>query len=1050
MLPQYAVSNRVVVGFGVLLTVLGGIWAYSTLGRLEDPEFAVKTALVATLYPGASAPEVEERVTDVVERAAQQIKGLKGVRSISKPGVSFVFVDLQEQIRAEEMPTNWQELRNKMSTLKTALPLEALPPIVKDDFGDVFGCVFALTADGYSDAELVDRAKELQKELLLVDQVRRVELWGLPEERIEVEISRARMAELNVRPAALLLALQSQNLTADSGALKSGGNKIRVAPNGRFESVEEIENLLISDGTGAALAGIAFELAEDSPLEGFASRIDEIKGEGARQIRLKDVATVRRVSNDEPSQIMRADGTRAVAIALSPIPNGNVLKMGEGVRAKLAEISANLPVGFEISDVAYQPDNVQVSIRAFTKNLYEAIIIVTAVVMLTMGWRSGILITSSLLIVILGTFCVLKPLGVDLQRTSLGALIVALGILVDDAVVVGDLILVRMQRGVDRKTACVDGARRASKQLLGATIVGALAFWPIYLSPNMTGEYAGSLFIVVGVSLMISWFVAMLQTPVAYYLFVREPKKKDASQPEKDPHSGPVYRLYRGALETALRNKTLVFVLLIGAFAAACVGFTRVPQIFFPRAQRTQFMLDFWEPEGTSIQKVADDLRGVEEYLRRQDGVVGVASFIGAGPPRFYLPYEPELPNSNYAQVVVNVDSLDRVSELIEPAERWIAARFPEANVRAQRFALGPTTKSEIEARFSGPDPDVLRRLADEAKAILRAEPTAKFVRDDWRQSIPVWAPDYSQAKGRQALASRGDALFALRWATKGISAGTFSDGENKLPIVLRAAEDDRNDSEILKNAPVWGGGPKSVPLSQVSDAVGVRWEPGVICRRDRVPTITVGVDPNVGDWSTLLKKIKPEIENIALPPGYSLEWGGQAERSKEATTALAAETPIAFVAMALIVVALFNGLRQPLIILATFPLAAIGVTFGLLILDKPFGFMALVGAMSLLGMTVRNGVVLMDQIDEEIEKGESPYDAIVDASVERMRPVTVAAATVVVGMIPLLRDPLFDSMATAIMFGLIFATVLTLFVVPIFYAILFRAKSPKRRRKTS
>ncbi|MBQ4204345.1 MAG: efflux RND transporter permease subunit, partial [Thermoguttaceae bacterium] len=558
---------------------------------------------------------------------------------ISKPGISFVFVDLQEKIRSDEMPERWQDLRNKMSTVKAQLPVEASPPIVKDDFGDVYGCVFALTAEGFSDAELIARAKELQKELLLVDQVRRVELWGLPEERVEVEISRARMAELNVLPAEILLTLQSQNLSTDAGSLNVDGAKIRVAPTGRFESIEEIENLMIPDGSRAAITNLAVEAFQDPPLAAIVSRADEKEGEGRRQIRLKDVATVRRVSNDEPSQIMRSNGERAVAIAVSPAPNGNVLKMGEEVGATLERAKANMPVGFEIRNVSYQPDSVRVSIKAFTKNLYEAIVIVTLVVMLAMGWKSGILITSSLLIVILGTFCVLKALGVDLQRTSLGSLIVALGILVDDAVVVGDLILVRMQRGMERKEACIDGARRAAYQLLGATIVGALAFWPIYLSPNMTGEYAGSLFIVVGTSLAISWFVAMLQTPVVYYWFVKEKRAEDG----KDPHGGPVYRAYRKSLEVALRFRVLALVFLAVALAAACFEFKRIPQIFFPRAQRAQFMIDFWEPEGTSIQRVSEDLRAVEEHLLAQEGVVGATSFIGAGPPRFYLPYEPEI-----------------------------------------------------------------------------------------------------------------------------------------------------------------------------------------------------------------------------------------------------------------------------------------------------------------------------------------------------------------------------------------------------------------------
>lgn len=1037
MLPKYAVHHRVVVGFCVALIVAAGIWSYVTMGRLEDPEFSVKTAVVVTLYPGASANEVAEQVTNVVERAAQQIKGLDTVRSVSKPGVSLVLVDLDPAFPSKDMPTAWQELRNKVQLASFELPVEALPPIVNDDFGEVYGIVFALSGDGFSDAELRDRAKELQKEFLKVDQVRRVELWGLPEERIEVEISQARMADLKIHPLAVYLALATQNFKTGSGDMSISGEKIRIAPSGSFESLDEIRDLVLPDGIDFSKA--ASDLADGAKLESILARAASGHGAGTRQIRLGDIATVRRVVAEEPSSLMRSNGRRAVAIALSPVPKGDVILMGEQVRRRAEEIMRDYPAGFQLDVVSYQPDNVNVSIHAFTKNLYEAIIIVTLVVMIAMGWRSGLLITSSLLIVMLGTICVLKPMGFVLQRVTLGAFIIALGILVDDAVVVGDLILVRMQRGMDRAEACVEGARRAAHQLLGATIVGALAFLPIWLSPDITGEYAGGIFVVLAISLMISWIVAMMQTPVVYYLFVKGNAKENAA----DPHAGPVFRAYRAALEWTLRHKTVVLLVLCGSMAMAMVGFTRIPQIFFPRASRTQFMVDYWLPEGASIHSVSNDLRGIEKYLLQQEGVTNVASFIGGGPPRFYLPYEPELPNSSYGQLVVNVDSLASVDRLLQPAEDWIRENYPQAEVRAQRFALGPTTKQEVEVRFSGPDENVLRDLAARAEEIFRNEPSAKFVRNDWRQKIPTWAPEFSQVKGARAHISRAQMQAALRWATHGLPAATYSDGENILKIMVRAARSERNSTEALQSTPVWGLGLTPVPLEQVADKTPVRWENGIVHRRDRFPTFTVGADANHVQWATLMNKVRPAIEAIPLPDGYSVEWGGQFEKSVRAQSLMLGKLPVALIFMAIIVVVLFNGLRQPLIIVLTFPLATIGITLGLMLLDKPFGFMALIGAMSLLGMMVRNGVVLMDQIDEELAKGDDPYHAIVDASVERMRPVTVAAMTVIVGMIPLLKDPLFDSMATAIMFGLIFATILTLFFVPILYMVFFRVKAP-------
>ena len=523
-------------------------------------------------------------------------------------------------------------------------------------------------------------------------------------------------------------------------------------------------------------------------------------------------------------------------------------------------------------------------------------------------------------------------------------------------------------------------------------------------------------------------------------MFVRGTPKDNAS----DPHAGPVYRAYRRSLIFAMKNKTALLLLLLAALSAAIYGFTKIPQIFFPRATRTQFIVDYWLPEGSSIHSVQKDLSEIEKYLLQQEGVINVATFIGSGPPRFYLPYEPELPDSAYGQIVVNVDSIETVDRLIQPAESWILDHFPQAQARAQRFALGPTTKLEVEARFSGPDPDVLRHLANQAKEIFRREPTAKFVRDDWRQKIPTLEPEFSQSKGTRAGISRAQMLTALRRTTIGLPAALYGDGENLLKIVVRGNESERHHSDILKNTPVWGASTHSVPLESVADDMGIVWENGLVARLNRFPTVTVGADANGVQWATLLKTVRPAIESIERPEGYHLEWGGQYEKSIEAQNRMMSKLPIALVFMAVIVVALFNGLRQPLIIMLTFPLATIGITVGLLLFQKPFGFMALIGAMSLLGMMVRNGVVLMDQIDEELAKGDDPFHAIVDASVERMRPVTVAAMTVIVGMIPLLQDTLFDSMATAIMFGLIFATVLTLYVVPILYMILFRVKVPK------
>ena len=1039
MLSKYAINHRNVVVFCVVLIILGGIYSYFSMGRLEDPEFAVKTAVVATMYPGASAEQVQNEVTDKVERIVQRLQGLDHIRSISKPGQSIVFVDIKSNVPTNKLPQIWQNLRNKLSTAKLTLPAEAMAPIVIDDFGDVYGIVIALSSNDYPASELRDKAKLLQKELQLVNQVGRVELWGDQKEIIEIEVSRAKMAELAVPPAALVLALQSQNAKMSAGEMVVDGETIRLAPQGVFGSVEEIEDLILPDTVSNQVEKQAAQLLKDSELAGLAQTISTKNQAGSKQIRLRDIATVKKVYEDPAEKILRVNGVPSVALGIAPVPGGNVIEMGDGVRKKSAEILKTFPVGFELQTIAYQPDNVRSSINAFMKNLYEAVIIVTIVVMVAMGWRSGLLITSSLLVVILATMCVIYPMGMTLHRVSLGAFIVALGILVDDAVVVGDLILVRMQQGMERKEACIEGASRVAHQLLGATIVGFIAFLPVYLSQDMSGEYCCDLFLVLTISLIISWLVAMLQTPVVYYKFV----KHVAPAAGGSPHGGLVYRGYRAALEWSLRHKIIVLLGIGMLLALSIIEFRHVEQIFFPRAVRTQFLVDYWLPEGTSINQTSEDAKKIEEHLKSQTGVKNVAAFIGSGPPRFYLPYEPELPNSSYAHFVVNVDTLKDVDNLLDPTSEWLQKEFPQAFTRAQKYCLGPTTKFEVEVRLRGPNEKTLRHLASQVESIMRKNPHTHTPQPNWRQPTLAWTPNYSQPKGSRAGVSRTEMGVMLRWASAGIPVGQFAEGDNILPIVVRGTEAERNDIANLDSLPIWGRGMESVPLGQITSNNQYVWEERQIHRRDRVPTLTVGVDPKDVQWTQLVNELKPEIDKIELPEGYTIEWGGQLEKSNKAQAEVLKKEPIALIIMAIIVVALFNGMRQPIIIAITFPLAMIGITFGLLVMHQAFGFMALVGAMSLLGMMVRNGVVLMDQIDEERGKGMDVYHAIVEAAVERLRPVTVAAMTVIVGMIPLLQDTLFSSMATAIMFGLIIATFLTLFVVPVFYMILFRAKIP-------
>ena len=1019
-LVEFIVKQRVVVVFATLLLVVGGLRAYFQLGKLEDPEFAIKTALVVTRYPGASPVEVEEQVTDVIERAVQQLDALDVVRSISRAGVSIVYAEIDKSYRGNRLPQVWDELRRKVTDAQSKLPPDAGPSQVRDDFGDVYGVILALTGEGYSYADLKHYADILQRELLLVDDVSRVELWGIQPEVVNIEISRPQLAELKVHPKMILETLARHNKVVDAGALDLDGERIRLAPSGSFESVEEIGNLVVRGNPS-------------DPMTVGAPSTDLVL--------LRDVAAIERGYLDPPMSMMRFNGRPAIGVAISTISGGNVVEMGEAVHRRLDELMAEFPVGLEVGTIAFQADNVQQAINGFMLNLIESVVIVIAVLLVTMGIRSGLLIGSGLVLTILGTLIVLSAVGVDLQRTSLGAFIIAMGMLVDNAIVVVEGILVRLQKNEPRMQAVVQPVVTTAWPLLGATLVAILAFLPIYLSDDNTGEYCESLFIVVGVSLLGSWLLAMTQTPVFCDMFL----KLKPGQAGTDPYAGRVYRLYANLLEKALHHRLVTLGVMAGLLGTAIWGFGHIDRIFFPNATRSQFMVDYWLPEGARITSVADDLEAIERHLRRQPGVVSVATFIGSGPPRFYLPYEPELPNPAYGHLVINVTTPDDIAPLATATESWLKENYPQAEPRVRQYCLGPSVPFDIEARLSGPDATVLHQLARKVEAIMRADPNTKDVRNDWRQPAKICVPVYSQARGRRTFTSRAEMAISLRQGASGMPVGYYREDDDLLPIFVKAPKAEREDLDNLGNIPVWGHAYNSVPLQQVVSDIELRWEDPVRRRRDRRPTITVQCDPQDALTTTVFDRLRPQIEALKLPAGYELQWGGMHEDSTEAQATVFSKTPIAAILMLLIVVALFNAFRQPLIILLVLPLSIIGITAGLLLTGQPFGFMALLGGMSLFGMLIKNAVVLLDQIDNEIRDGKPAYHAVVDSSVSRMRPVTMASLTTVVGMAPLLADPLFNSMAITIMFGLSFATVLTLFVVPVLYVIFFRIHPAER-----
>jgi len=1011
-LAAFALRNRMTTLVLTLVLMIGGINSYNHLSRLEDPEFTIKEALVVTPYPGASAAEVQQEVSDKIELAVQQLGQLMEVESRSVRGLSTVTVRIKKKYRREDLPQVWDELRRKVGDMQDQLPPGAGPSEVNDDYGDVWGVFVALYGSEYSYADLKETVKLLRRELSLVQDVAKVELWGERTESVYVVPDRDRMSQLGVKPAQIIRNLRDKNVVVDAGHADIGSSFIAIAPTGTFTSVKEFENLLIS--------------GDDSD----------------RQIYLRDVAIVKRGYVEPQREVLRYDGNLAIGLGISTVSGGNVVTMGEAISKRMRELAPQIPLGIEFGIISLQSEAVVTAIDGFLNSLMQAVAIVVAVLLVFMGLRSGLIIGFILALTIIGTFIFMGSWAVALERISLGALIIALGMLVDNAIVVIDGMLVRIQQGEKAQDAAQSVVAQTALPLLGATAVAIMAFGAIGLSDDSTGEFCKSLFQVVLISLSLSWVTAVTVTPLLGVMFLKPPKP---GEEQSDAYSGGLYRFYRSLLRGAIRARWVTITMVLVAFGAALWGFRYVDQSFFPNSTRPQFMVDFWLPQGTHIDDSVQAAESVEQYLLGVEGVTHVTTLAGAGGLRFLLTYAPEKVNSAYVQFLVDVDDYRNIDSLIATIEQHLADNYPNALSYGKKFLLGPGEGGKIQIRFSGPDTAVLRELAGQAEHILRHDGAAKAIRIDWREPVPVVKPVLAEAEANLAGITREDIATTIRAGFEGQPTGVYREADELLPIIFRATQAERSDIGSIQNLQVWApAAGQYVPLRQVVSDFDTVFEDAIIQRLNRKPTITIHADPASGQASTLLERIRPQVEALPLGQDYELQWWGEYKSSKEGQQGIAASVPFFFVSMVLIVIALFNALRQPLIIWLTVPLALIGVTAGLLLTKQPFGFMALLGFMSLSGMLIKNAVVLIDEIELQKRSDKSLFDAIVDSGVSRLRPVSMAALTTALGLIPLLLDAFFVSMAVTIIFGLMVATVLTMVVVPVLYAIFFRVPFPR------
>ncbi|NVC94532.1 efflux RND transporter permease subunit [Vibrio natriegens] len=1018
-IAEYSIKNKVISWLFIVILAIGGITSFLELGRLEDPAFTIKEAMIISTYPGATSKEVEEELTYPLEKEIRKLPYIDFITSTSSDGMSQIMVSMKMDYGPDELPQIWDEMRRKINDLQPNLPQGVQSLQIIDDFGDVYGVMLMLTGDDYNYVELKRYADHLTRELELIEGVGKVDISGDQQEMLFVEISLDRLASLNIDMNVVASLLNQQNSVVSAGEVMVNGESLIIRPSGALNTVEELGNLIIHGRDTGNL------------------------------IRLKDVATISRGIQEKPSNVILFNGKKAINIAISFASGVNVVEVGERIDAELSNLESIKPAGIDLSYFYNQAKEVDQSVKAFVISLAEAVAIVIIVLLFTMGLRSGVIIGAVLLLTVFGTFILMNHYNIELHRISLGALIIALGMLVDNAIVVVEGILVGLKKGRSKVQSAVDIVKQTQWPLLGATVIAITAFAPIGLSQDATGEFMGSLFWVLCFSLFLSWVTAITLTPFLANLLLKE-EDREVGDEDQDPYKGWLFVAFGVLLKVALRFRWLTVAAMVALLVGAVVAFGNVKQQFFPPSNTPMFYVDMWMPEGTDIRETTKKAEIVESFIREQDDIDFVSVSIGQGMQRFVLTYQPERSYEAYAQFQVRATDRENMFKLLDTLDANLAKKFNEPTFQFKLMEFGPSPASKIEARITGPDPQVLRDLAVKLEDILHTDPGARNIRHDWRERTKELVPAFNESKARRLGISKEDLSSTLQMAFGGRALGYLRDGTHTLPILTRLPEEERVDFESLQNVNIWSPSLQTyIPVDQIIDGVKLDWNEPLIQRRDRKRTLTVLADHDVLSEDTaasLFARVQPKVMALHLPDGYEITWGGEYESSKDAQDALFGSLPMGYLLMFIITILLFNSVKKPLVIWFTVPLSIIGVSFGLLTTNMPFSFTAFLGLLSLSGMILKNGIVLLDQINLELASGKDPFLAIVDSAISRVRPVSMAAVTTILGMIPLVFDAFFGSMAITIMAGLGFATVLTLIVVPVMFAILFRI-SPNRSK---
>jgi multidrug efflux pump len=1022
-LSEWALAHQALVLYFMVVLALVGVGSYLRLGQAEDPDFTFKLMVVRTLWPGASAEEVERQLTDRIEKKLQETPRLDFLRSYSKPGESVVFVFVKDSSRPDEIKDAWYQVRKKIGDVRPTLPQGIVGPFFNDEFGDTFGNIYAITGDGFTYAQLKETADRIRNQLLRVKDVAKVDLIGEQDEKIYVELANAKLATIGIEPAVVFAALAQQNAVAATGSFETPTDRIHIRASGALDSVESVKAIALRAN--------------------------------GRLFQLGDVATVYRGFADPAQPRMRFMGKEALGIAVSMVPRGDIIALGKSLDAEIAHLEKELPVGLELARVNDQPATVKRSVGEFTRSLAEAVAIVLVVSFLSLGLRTGLIVALSIPLTLAVTFLFMFYAGVDLHKISLGALILALGLLVDDAIISVEMMAVKMEQGWERVKAASFAYTSTAMPMLTGTIVTAAGFLPIGLARSSTGEYTFSIFAVATIALLVSWVVSVIFVPYLGYKLLPDFAKAGSHADENAVYRKPFYRRFRRLVAWCVEHRGLVIGATVIAFLVSVFAFRFVQQQFFPAASRPELVVDLRLAEGASLHATEAQVKKLEKILatdpQLKDHIDNFVSYVGTGSPRFYLPFEQQLVNANFGQFILNTKSNADREVVRARLLKIFEEDFPEIRGRVNRLENGPPVGFPVQYRVVGEDKQVIRGIANEVAAAMRENPWAREVQFDWDEPSKVIRLTIDQNRARVLGITTQELSQFINTVLNGQAVTAYRERDKQIDVVVRGAREERVYMSIMKDLAVPVGRGRTVPLGQIAE-LSYGFEQGIYWRRDRLPAITVRTDLKDGIQAPVVsQQLEAKLAPLRakLPAGYRIETGGAIEDAAKGQQSIAVVAPVMILVMVTALMLQLQSFSRLAMVLLTAPLGIIGVAAALLIFNVPFGFVAMLGTIALAGMIMRNSVILVDQIDQDIHAGSEPAEAIVDATVRRFRPIMLTAAAAVLAMIPLTRSAFYGPMAVAIMGGLVVATALTLLFLPALYAAWFRVKRPSEVEDT-